>query len=558
MSLAMLLIAAMLVLSACGGNNVPPPDTPEPAATDAQEQEPAEPEVPVSESAYVPPAADVEGELTIMMWSGDGSFMQDIGHKDYAPEDILGQNQAAAYATAKEFNKLYPNVKINIYAKTGDPNQDGVSWAQYRENFRLEYGIYPDLFAATDLPGDVEKGMIADISVFADDPVYQNFNPAVMAMMNYDGRQFGLPQYLLPWGVFVNYTLAEANNIDIPPTDWNIDEYTSFTANSSPNEYYGAMDAELDILRTATQDFVYSLVYREPDEPYVNFNSDAMRDVLTYIPVWSNNAVYPQNDLGLVSEEFMLSGDNWSFNFFKNGDLLTLSRDPWMMGDLANPTEGHWGAAQFAGWDIYPRPSNDYVGNHIGVVLDPFAIHNYAMDDGDPALSDEEYAKLQIAYEFAKFWCGDTAAWQARAEQQFSDQGTLRTALNDSLPLVTGPEFDNQMEIWYTLPTHQRFGDADKMPGFQKVLELWEAGQFWDVSDKSYPWTYDFEGAARNITYEWDNSWNIDVTGAVRTDANWLDQVYSKLPDWNEQFNLRWAEKFVLVEEALEKYYARD
>jgi maltose-binding protein MalE len=504
---------------------------------------------------YVPVAADIAGEVTIMMWSGDGSFMQDIGHKNYAPEEILGQNQAAAYAVAKEFNKIYPNVKINIYAKTGDPNADGIRWAQHRENFAMEYGVSPDLYAATDLPGDVEKGLVADISVFSDDPMYQTFNKSVMAMMSIGGKQFGLPQYLLPWGIFVNKSLADANNIDIPDPDWTIDEYTAFTAHSQTDTYYGAMDAVLDLLKTGNKDFAYSLLYRKDTDPYVNFNSPAMRKLLEYIPVWAQNAVHPQNDLGKVSPEFMAAGDWWSYNFFKNGKLLTLAGDPWMMGDAANPTPGHWGAAQFADWDIYPRPSNEFVGNHIGVVLDPFAIRNYAMDDGNPELSAEEKTKLQIAYEFAKFWCGDTRSWQARADQQFFDQGNLKTCMNDSFPLVTGDEFDKQMQIWYTPETHRRFADKTRMPGFQKVLQLWEDGQFWDISDKAYPWYYEFEGSTRDIVWEWLNCWNVEVTGATRTDANWLDQMYSHLADWNAQFNARWADKFVAIQQGLATYY---
>ena len=67
---------------------------------------------------------DLTGEITIMMWSGDGSYLEDIGHKVYTAEELFGQNQAAAYATARAFNKIYPNVKINIFAKRNDPNQD--------------------------------------------------------------------------------------------------------------------------------------------------------------------------------------------------------------------------------------------------------------------------------------------------------------------------------------------------------------------------------------------------------------------------------------------------
>jgi hypothetical protein len=419
----------------------------------------------------------------------------------------------------------------------------------------MEYGVPPDLYAATDLPGDIQKGMAADISVFADDPVYQSFNPSIMGMMNIDGKQFGLPQYILPWGIFVNKSLANANNIDIPEPDWTIDDYTAFTAHSRTDIYYGAMDAPMEILRTSSKDFVYSLLHRGANDPYVNLNSAATRKLLEYIPQWAQNAVHPQNDLRKVSPEFMESNGWWSYNFFKNGKLLTLAGDPWMMGDTANPTPGHWGSAQFSDWDIYPRPSNDFVGNHIGVVLDPFAIRNYAMDDGNPELSADEKARLQIAYEFAKFWCGDTRSWQARADQQYLDQGVLKTCLNDSFPLVTGDEFDKQMQIWYAPETHRRFADKAKMPGFQYVLKLWEDGQFWDVSDKAYPWYYEFEGSNRPIVYEWENCWNVDVTGATRTDANWLDQMYARLPDWNTQFNQRWADKFVALKAGLETYY---
>jgi ABC-type glycerol-3-phosphate transport system substrate-binding protein len=498
---------------------------------------------------------NVAGEVTVMLWSGDGSFLRDVGHTEIPAEELLGQNNAAAYAVAHAFNEIYPNVKINVYAKTGDPNSDGMSWAQHRENFANDYGVYPDLYAATDVPGDIKAGMIADLSIYKDDPMYQSFNPSVMKMMEYNGHQFALPQYMIPWGIFVNKSLAEANNIDVPSPNWTIEEYTAFTANSVVNDWYGAMDPSMEILRTGTKDFVYQLLYRGNNDYYVNFNSDTFKEILEFVPTWANNAVYPQSDLQLVSEEFMAANEWWSFNFFKNGNLLTLSTDPWMMGDLAHTDPNHWGRAQFESWDIYPRPSTDNVGNHIGVVLDPFVIRNYAMDDGNPALSDAEKAKLDVAWEFAKFWCGDTRSMQARADQQFSDTGVLKTALNDSLPLVTGAEFDAQMEIWYSTPTHSRFGDANLMPGFQRMMELWEDGQFWDVSDKAYPWTYEFEGSMRNITYEWDNYWNAEITGAARTDPNWLDQIYARLPEWNEQFNSRWAEKFVSVNNGLAEYY---
>ncbi|MBP5331527.1 MAG: hypothetical protein J6Y89_06715, partial [Lachnospiraceae bacterium] len=109
----------------------------------------------------------------------------------------------------KAFNNKYPNVKINLWAKTDDPNANDTSWYQEMENFKAEHGKYPDVYASTDLVGDVSKGLVADLSVFADDPVYQSFNKSIMGIMNYYGFQAGLPQFMQPWAIWVNKDLAE-------------------------------------------------------------------------------------------------------------------------------------------------------------------------------------------------------------------------------------------------------------------------------------------------------------------------------------------------------------
>lgn len=51
---------------------------------------------------------DVVGELSVMLWSGDGSYIEDIGHKDFAPEELLSQNIAATYAVAKLSTRFIP------------------------------------------------------------------------------------------------------------------------------------------------------------------------------------------------------------------------------------------------------------------------------------------------------------------------------------------------------------------------------------------------------------------------------------------------------------------
>jgi hypothetical protein len=506
--------------------------------------------------AYEPLDANVEGELTIMLWSGDGSFLKDIGKKNFAPEELGGQNQAAAYAVAKAFNELYPNVKINVFAKADGPDDDNGTWAQHRENFKAENGRYPDLFAATDLPGDVAKGLVADLSIFSDDPLYQTFNDSVMRLMNFNGFQAGLPQYLLPWGVFVNRSLAEDNNLDVPNPNWTIDEYTDYISQADMKTFYGAMDTPFSFLNTGSKSISY-LLSQSPTDTFVNLDSDEIRTLIDYVPKWANYSVWPQQALGNIAPEVMDENWWWGFKFFINNKILTLDGDPWMMGDAAHPAPDHWGRALADDWDIYPRPSTAFQDNTVGVVLDPFAVYNYAMEDGNPELSDAEAAKMKLAYTFAAFWAGDTRAWEARLNQQFLDGEALKTSLNDSLPLVTGDEFDKQMAIWYAAPIHARYADASLMPGFQEVLRIWEKGQFWDISDKAYPYYHDADGTRRSNLYEWENMWNPDVSGAMRTDANWADNVKARLSEWNNLTNQRFKESFEALNKGLKEFYKR-
>jgi hypothetical protein len=506
-------------------------------------------------SGYKQLDSKVEGEISIMLWSGDGTFMEDIGRKELTPEDLKGQNQAAAYAVAKAFNQLYPNVKINVFAKSGGPHDNGVSWQQELENFKAEYGRYPDVYASTDLVGDISKGLIADLSKFDDDPLYKTFNKSVMGMMNYYGFQAGVPQFLQPWGVYVNKALAEDNNLDVPSPTWTIEEYTDFIGKADGVNFWGTMDTEFDFLRTGTTKFEQMMFNYAGKGNYVDLNTDEVKALIDYIPKWSKVAVWPQRDLGLVSDEVMNANWWWGFKFFMENKILTLGGDPWMMGDCANPDPNHWGVCKSSDWDIYPRPSTDYQPNTVGVVLDPLAVYNHCMLDGNAECTDAENAQTKLAYTFAAFWAGDTRSMQARADQNFKDGEVLKTALNDSFPLVTGAEFDKQMEIWYSAPNHARFKNPATMPGFHEVLRIWQAGQFWAVSDKAYPWTYNYEGASRPILYEWLNMWDPAVAGASRNDANWADNVKSKLGDWNTAFNQRFEESSKALKDGLKQFY---
>lgn len=500
------------------------------------------------------------GTLDIMVWSGDSIYYEDIGKQNWNPSDITTQNVAAVYSMAKEFNKMYPNVKINLWAKTDDPNGNDTTWAQEMENFRAEHGKYPDIYASNDLIGDTSKGLVADLSVFEDDVLYQSFNKAVMNTMAYYGFQAGLPQFIQPWGVYVNKALADTNNIEVPDPDWTIDEYTEFVGSADGSDgFWGAMDTPLSFIATGTTTMNAQMANYSGNGDRVNIASDEVSSLLAYIPQWAKTAIWVQNGLGNVPSEIMDDGWWWGYRFFCRNYCLSYDGDPWMLGAaaVAQGEDGAYpvNAVESTDWDIYPRPSTDYQGNTVGICVDPMAIHNYAMDDNNPEWSDEEKAKLELAYAFGSFWCGSTEAMQARADQQYSDNGTIRTSLNDSFPLVTGDDFKEQMLIWYSVDTHTRYSDEKLMPGFQYILTLWEEGKFWDISDKCYPYYIMEDGEQKTCLYEWLNATQVDVAGAGSADANWLDNVKARLSDWNTAINNRFVIAETSLKEGLTKYY---
>lgn len=501
---------------------------------------------------------EVGGEIDIMTWSGDGLYHTDLGRWDASvQDDLTGGTLATIYAMAKKFNERYPNVKINLYAKNGSENGNDTTWSQELENFKAEHGKYPDIYCSVMLPKDVEDGMVADLSIYKEDPLYQSFNPSLMEMMNYYGVQAGLPWYLLPWGIWVNRELAEVNNIDAPDPDWTMDEYTEFVTSADNTKFWGTIYGTSATQLIGTGVDTVNAALKEGKE--IDIASDQVMSLLDYIPQWSSSEIWAKNNEGAIDQAIMEDGWWWAYRFFCRNYCLTSNGDPWFLTTAAmgQNEDGTWApnAVESNDWDVYPRPSTDYRGNNIGAITDPIALHNYAMDDGDLTLSDAEKEKLDLAYAFASFWCGSTEAMEARLEQQFNDNGTIKSALNDSFPLVVGDEFDKQMELWYKGDGHERYADKDLMPGFQYVLQLWQEGAIYDYSDKCYPCRIMVDGTEQDCLYEWNNMTRKEVAGVAENDPGWLDAIKANLPDWNEKTRERLATAQENLKNGLKKYY---
>ena len=81
-----------------------------------------------------------------------------------------------------------------------------------------------------------------------------------MATMNYWGFQGALPSYSIPWGIWVNKSLATENNIDVPDIDWDIDEYTDFIKSADCETFWGDKSTPVRLIETGTEDINKSIL----------------------------------------------------------------------------------------------------------------------------------------------------------------------------------------------------------------------------------------------------------------------------------------------------------
>lgn len=496
----------------------------------------------------------MSASLDVMVWSGDGKYYEDLGHMDFAAENMTGQNVAAIYAVAKEFNKIFPNVKINLHSKANDPHGGGVTWAQELENFNAEHGKYPDVWASANVADDINKGLCLDLTEFSDTHYYKMMNESLLNLTNYYGFQGALPQYILPWGVYVNRELAEENNIKTPDPDWSWAQYTNFVSSAKPADgVYGSWDAGMQLVRWATVE--EQIQNSSVENGYINIDTIEFKNAIKMLPKQAETAVLSLHGLGEISDDDMVElGNWWGYQAFVDGDLLTYYGDPWMLG--TSNVKGTTNCVISSDWDIYPAPS--VTGdNFVSAVLDPVCVYNYYGEKyADPGVNLK--TKALLAYSFASFWTADTRSWTARANQQYnSGDGTLTSCLNDSFPIVTGEEFDKQMEIWYSTPGHAPYKDAERFPGFAYVCELWNEGHIRAASDKAYPlFVTDDAGETLDCLFYLNKYSDPDEIGATIDQGNvWISTYIANIPDNNAKMNQYFDKAFLKIRESLKKYY---
>jgi len=569
----LLLIAAVMAffviaIAACGGNNNGNDDDNVAADNGGATADERANDGAVTNDEETPPEEtgperphdfdeSVVGEITIMVpWAGP-NFVRDIGNLEIPDEEIGNVFFAAFHSTARVFNEIYPNVVINLYQTY---NQD--YWDQQRDNFMAEHGRFPDIFQSHNLIADAHRGLVADLSVFADDPRMQRINPAILDLYTIHGFIPGLPFETQPQGVYVNREMAEQHNIDPPRLDWTIQEFTDFVNNSDGRTFWGQFEAPIDFINHGTTFTHYSVARPGPDGvPFVDLENEEVRNLLSYVPLWTRQSIQNLNQQGQMPAGVMDAHWWWRIFFWTQGTILATHTNHWELGRVASTAYGVQLAATSNDWDVYPFPSTPYRDNTIQLHFTPWAIYNYA--EGRHEWTAEERAQLDLAFSFMIFYLTDNRAWEARANQQqvvgvdvaagYVD--IIGTHVPTNFPIVTGADFNLQMQTMFSTDSFSQLADSSRFPGFNKVLDIMQRGDAIGIGGTAFPSVVEEAGGMVNVLHEWNYVTNADLVGAYTHDPQWLDTVLAHLPEWNRNINDRLQRADQALRESLERWY---
>jgi len=479
-----------------------------------------------------------EGQVTLGFWGlgppGYINYVRDVGRasSDVAEQALMTRHTAAVMAAAQVFNEHFPNVTINALSAEFAGSSTS---SNARQHFYQQHGYHMDTWMTSSIVSEILAGSIIDLSIFSDDPVLDLLNPTIMRMFTHADRLWALPTLTIPWGIFVNYSLAESQDIYVPPINWTMEEFVAFVSHSSRDEFYGTPGVPWPIMDTMTQDFHYQLLFRQLGEPFVRMDTPAMRAVNAMAPQIMPHSVSTNRVLGNISASFLERYGNNAWQMFTQGALLTFYANPWFMSFAG--VEGDPGRVQVSEWDYFPRPSTQWVGNHVGTAIDVMPIRNIAMDDGNPQLNTQEYDQLRLVWEFLRFYTVDLRSWQARSDMLWGPHN--QSAKTESLPYTIGQLYYDMLDIHFQAPERRMFADVRQFPAYHFIMQLWEEGAIWGLWHTASPL---FTPAGRPIAHEWNMRWSQEFIGVAETSPIWHDRLLDRLPTWDVMMNERWEE----------------
>ena len=136
-------------------------------------------------------------------------------------------------ALIAQFEEAHPNIHVEFV-----PIDQG-TWDEGLTNLAAQ-GQLPDVFWVFSVTAAVSNEWALDLSEFFEkDPEAKELYPTMVSSSKIGGKNYSYPAVLFPHMVFMNKTLFDKYNVDLPSTDWTWDDYFDLAEElSHPEEFY--------------------------------------------------------------------------------------------------------------------------------------------------------------------------------------------------------------------------------------------------------------------------------------------------------------------------------
>ena len=136
-------------------------------------------------------------------------------------------------ALIAQFEEAHPNIHVEFV-----PIDQG-TWDAGLTNLASQ-GQLPDVFWVFSVSAAVSNEWALDLTEFYEkDPDAQELYPTMVSSSKIGGKNYSYPAVLFPHMVFMNKTLFDKYNVDLPSTDWTWDDYFDLAEElSHPEAFY--------------------------------------------------------------------------------------------------------------------------------------------------------------------------------------------------------------------------------------------------------------------------------------------------------------------------------
>jgi len=254
----------------------------------------------------------------------------------------------------EEFNKVYPNITVQVVGFDGDLNEYLSTQAASKTLPDVTYGW-------ENLNYPISQGWVYPLDEFlAKDDEIKNVNAALMNSYKFGGKTYAVPTNYQFSGVMINLDLLEQLNLDVPSYTWTIDEFKNDLVKATTDEYSGInhLSGFDDVMSGVMSKKLHEMAY-DPTDGKFKFTEGS----------WVK-AINLQKELkaipGLVSDdlkndELRKAGkeDDYQKKFGKDADAL---REGKVLMGFHGTWDLSWIRTMNYRYDLYPLPQDPAVG----------------------------------------------------------------------------------------------------------------------------------------------------------------------------------------------------